>query len=455
MSKKVEDQKAKEQEYETVVEEEAYYELEDRPPTGETILLGFQHMLAMFVGIITPPLIIAGAAGLNAAESAFFVNMALIVSGVASYIQCRKFGPVGSGLLGVHGTSFTFVPMAISAVNTGGLALVLGMALAASPVEMVISRFIKQTKKLFPPVVTGVVVMLIGLGLMEVGITDFGGGVGAENFGSVQNLLLGTFVLVIIVIANRFGNGLIKVGAVAIGLVAGYIVSIPLGIVDFQPVADAGWFTVPVPFKFGMSFRISHLLPWIIAYIITSIESIGDLTAISEVSGEPVEGDLYRERISGGILADGVGSAIAAIFNTMPNTTFSQNVGVIQMTKVGSRVVGYAVAGILVILGLLPKIGALISVMPKPVLGGATIALFGMVATSGMKIIVRGGLTDRKIFILSIALSVGLGVTFRPDIVSKLPNILSTVLSSGITVGAISAILLNLLLPRKEKRIEC
>ena len=439
----------------TVVEEEAYYELEDSPPTGETILLGFQHMLAMFVGIITPPLIIAGAAGLNAAESAFFVNMALIVSGVASYIQCRKFGPVGSGLLGVHGTSFTFVPMAISAVNTGGLALVLGMALAASPVEMIISRFIKQTKKLFPPVVTGVVVMLIGLGLMEVGITDFGGGVGAENFGSVQNLSLGTFVLVIIVIANRFGKGLVKVGAVAIGLVAGYIVSIPLGIVDFQPVAEAGWFTVPVPFKFGMSFRISHLLPWIIAYIITSIESIGDLTAISEVSGEPVEGELYRERISGGILADGVGSAIAAIFNSMPNTTFSQNVGVIQMTKVGSRVVGYAVAGILVILGLLPKIGALISVMPKPVLGGATIALFGMVATSGMKIVVRGGLTDRKIFILSIALSVGLGVTFRPDIVAKLPNILSTVLSSGISVGAILAILLNLLLPRKEKPIEC
>ena len=439
----------------TVIQEEAYYELEDRPPTGETILLGFQHMLAMFVGIITPPLIIAGAAGLNAAESAFFVNMALIISGVASYIQCHKFGPVGSGLLGVHGTSFTFVPMAISAVNTGGLALVLGMALAASPVEMIISRFIKQTKKLFPPVVTGVVVMLIGLGLMEVGITDFGGGVGAENFGSIQNLSLGTFVLVIIVIANRFGKGLVKVGAVAIGLIAGYIVSIPLGIVDFQPVADAGWFTVPVPFKFGMSFRISHLLPWIIAYIITSIESIGDLTAISEVSGEPVEGEKYRERISGGILADGIGSAIAAIFNTMPNTTFSQNVGVIQMTKVGSRVVGYAVAAILVILGLLPKIGALISVMPKPVLGGATIALFGMVATSGMKIVVRGGLTDRKIFILSIALSVGLGVTFRPDIVAKLPNILSTVLSSGISVGAIIAILLNLLLPRKEKPIEC
>jgi len=436
-------------------ETEAYYKLEDRPPTGETILLGFQHMLAMFVGIITPPLIIAGAAGLNAAESAFFVNMALIISGVASYIQCHKFGPVGSGLLGVHGTSFTFVPMAISAVNSGGLALVLGMALAASPVEMIISRFIKQTKKFFPPVVTGVVVMLIGLGLMETGMTNFGGGVGAEDFGSVQNLLLGSFVLLIIVFANRFGKGLIKVGAVAIGLVVGYLVSIPLGMVDFQPVAEAGWFTVPIPFKFGMSFRWSHYLPWILAYVITSIESIGDLTAISEVSGEPVEGDLYRERISGGILADGIGSALAAVFNTMPNTTFSQNVGVIQMTKVGSRVVGYAVAGILVILGLLPKIGALISVMPNAVLGGATIALFGMVATSGMKIVVRGGLTDRKIFILSVALSIGLGVTFRPDIVAKLPDILSTILSSGITIGAVSAILLNLLLPRKEEPVEC
>jgi NCS2 family nucleobase:cation symporter-2/xanthine permease XanP len=444
-----------ENEEEQVVEDSVYCRLEDKPPTGETILLGVQHMLAMFVGIITPPLIIAGVAGLNAEQSAFFVSMALIVSGVTSYIQARKVGPIGSGLLAVHGTSFTFVPMAISAVNAGGLPLVLGMALAASPVEMIISRFIRQAKKLFPPVVTGIVVMLIGLGLMEIGMTNFGGGVGAQDFGSVQNLLLGTFVLVIIILANRFGKGLIKVGAIAIGLIAGYIVSIPLGIVDFQPVFDAGWFTVPVPFKFGMSFELSHYLPWIIAYIITAIESVGDLTAVAEVSGEPVEGELHRKRLSGGILADGVGSAIAAIFNSMPNTTFSQNVGVIQMTKVGSRVVGYAVAAILVILGLLPKIGALVSVMPNAVLGGATIALFGMVATSGMKIVTRGGLTDRKIFILSVALSVGLGVTFRPDIVAKLPNILSTVLSSGISVGAIIAILLNLLLPKKETPVKC
>ena len=438
---------------EVIVEEKPEFGLEDKPPLIETVLLGMQHMLAMFVGIITPPLIIAGVAGLNAAETGFFVSMALMVSGVTTYIQVSKWGPVGSGLLAVHGTSFTFVPMAIAAASQGGIPLVIGMGLITSPVEMILSRFIKQTRKLFPPVVTGTVVMLIGLGLMEVGITDFGGGAGAENYGAPQNLLLGLFVLTIIIIANRFGKGLVKVGAVAIGLLIGYFVSIPLGLVNLTEVAEAGWLTIPQPFKYGISFEWSLLAPWIMAYIITTVESIGDLTAVAEVSGEAVDNQQHIDRLSGGIMADGVGSALAAVFNSLPNSTFSQNIGVIQITKVGSKVVGIAVAAILFLLGLVPKIGALVSVMPSPVLGGATIALFGMVATSGMKIVTKGGLTDRKIFILSIALSFGLGVTFRPDVVAQLPDILSTVLSSGITVGAIIAIALNLILPKQEKAI--
>jgi NCS2 family nucleobase:cation symporter-2/xanthine permease XanP len=438
---------------EVVVEEKPTFGLEDRPPFAETMLLGLQHMLAMFVGIITPPLIIAGVAGLNAAETGFFVSMALMVSGVTTYIQVTKFGPVGSGLLAVHGTSFTFVPMAIAAASQGGLPLVIGMGLITSPVEMILSRFIRQTRNIFPPVVTGTVVMLIGLGLMEVGITDFGGGAGAENYGAPQNLLLGIFVLTIIIIANRFGKGLVKVGAVAIGLIIGYFVSIPLGLVDLTEVAEAGWLTIPQPFKYGISFEWGLLAPWIMAYIITTVESIGDLTAVAEVSGEAVDNQQHIDRLSGGIMADGVGSALAAVFNSLPNSTFSQNIGVIQITKVGSKVVGLAVAAILFLLGLVPKIGALVSVMPSPVLGGATIALFGMVATSGMKIVTKGGLTDRKIFILSIALSFGLGVTFRPDVVAQLPEILSTVLSSGITVGALIAIALNLILPKEEKTI--
>lgn len=432
-----------------------YYSLEEKPPLGETILLGFQHMLAMFVGIITPPLIIAGACGLDASQTSFFVSMALIVSGVTTFIQCRKFGPVGSGLLGVQGTSFNFVPMAVAAANAGGIPLVLGMALVTSPVEMLLSRFLKKARKYFPPLVSGAVVMLIGLSLIEVGLTDLAGGNGASNFGSPQNLILGAFVLIIIIIANRFGKGLVKAGAIAIGLIVGYIVSIFLGLVDFQAVADAGWFTVPIPFKFGMSFSWAHLLPWILAYIITAVETVGDLTAIAENSGEPIEGDLHSERLSGGMLADAIGSALAAVFNSMPNSTFSQNTGVIQMTKIGSRIVGYVVAVILVILGLLPKIGAIITVMPSPVLGGATIALFGMVATSGMKIAIKGGLNDRKVFILSISLALGLGVIMKPSAVAKLPEWLSTLLSSGVLVGAVIAFVLNLVLPKEEGETYC
>lgn len=446
-------QKSSEQQEEIFVEEDPFYSLDEKPPLIEILLLGLQHMLAMFVGIITPPLIIAGVAGLNAAETGFFVSMALIVSGVTTYVQVTKIGPVGSGLLAVHGTSFTFVPMAIAAANEGGIPLVLGMTLAAAPVEIILSRFIRQTRKLFPPIVTGSVVMLIGFSLMEVGITDFGGGAGAENFGAPQNLILGLFVLAIIIIANRFGKGLVKVGAIAIGLITGYLVSIPLGLVNLTEVAEAGWVTIPQPFKYGLSFDIAHLLPWILAYLITTVESVGDLTAVAEVSGEDVSSEQHIDRLGGGILADGLGSALAGVLNSMPNSTFSQNTGVIQITKVGSRVVGIAVAGILFLLGLIPKIGALVSVMPNPVLGGATIALFGMVATSGMKIVAKGGLTDRKIFIISIALSVGIGITFRPDIVQQLPDWLATLLSSGVAVGAVIAIILNILLPEQENKI--
>jgi NCS2 family nucleobase:cation symporter-2/xanthine permease XanP len=377
--------------------------------------------------------------------------MALIISGVTTFFQVKQLGPFGSGLLAVQGTSFTFVPMAIVAANVGGLPLVLGMALITSPVEMILSRFLAQTRKIFPPVVSGTVVMLIGLGLIETAITDIGGGVGAIDFGNVQNLAIALFVLIIIVIANIYGKGIIKAGAVAIGLVAGYLVAIPLGMVDFAPIVEAGWVTVPIPFKYGLSFNWALIIPWILAYIITTIETVGDLTAIAEVSGEPIEGKIHDERLKRGVLLDGVGSALAAVFNTLPNTTFSQNTGVIQFSKISSRVVGYGVAIVLILLGVFPKIGALVSVMPKPVLGGATIALFGMVAMAGMKIATKGGLSDKKMFILAFSLALGLGVTFRPDIVNQLPEWMAVVFSSNITVGFLTAFILNLLIPEPKK----
>ncbi|POZ88072.1 MULTISPECIES: uracil-xanthine permease family protein [Petrotoga] len=430
---------------------EFLYKLEDKPPFYETVVLSIQHVLAMFVGIITPPLIIAGVADLNPLETGYFVSMALIISGVTTFFQVKQLGPFGSGLLAVQGTSFTFVPMAIVAANVGGLPLVLGMALITSPVEMILSRFLTQTRKIFPPVVSGTVVMLIGLGLIRVAITDIGGGAGATNFGSAQNLSMALFVLLVIVIANVYGKGIIKVGAIAIGLVVGYLVAIPLGMVNFAPIVEAGWVTVPIPLKYGLSFNWALIIPWILAYIITTIETVGDLTAIAEVSCEPIEGEVHDKRLKRGVLLDGVGSALAAIFNTLPNTTFSQNTGVIQFSKIASRVVGYGVALVLILLGIFPKIGALVSVMPKPVLGGATIALFGMVAMAGMRIAVKDGLNDKKMFILAFSLALGLGVTFRPDIVNQLPEWMSVIFSSNITVGFLTAFILNLIIPEPKK----
>jgi len=430
---------------------EFLYKLEDKPPFYETVVLSIQHVLAMFVGIITPPLIIAGVAGLNPLETGYFVSMALIISGVTTFFQVKQLGPFGSGLLAVQGTSFTFVPMAIVAANVGGLPLVLGMALITSPVEMILSRFLTQTRKIFPPVVSGTVVMLIGLGLIRVAITDIGGGAGATNFGSAQNLSMALFVLLVIVIANVYGKGIIKVGAIAIGLVVGYLVAIPLGMVNFAPIVEAGWITVPIPLKYGLSFNWALIIPWILAYIITTIETVGDLTAIAEVSCEPIEGEVHDKRLKRGVLLDGVGSALAAIFSTLPNTTFSQNTGVIQFSKIASRVVGYGVALVLILLGIFPKIGALVSVMPKPVLGGATIALFGMVAMAGMRIAVKDGLNDKKMFILAFSLALGLGVTFRPDIVNQLPEWMSVIFSSNITVGFLTAFILNLIIPEPKK----
>jgi NCS2 family nucleobase:cation symporter-2/xanthine permease XanP len=432
-------------------ETEVLYKLEDKLPFYETVVLSIQHMLAMFVSIVTPPLIIAGAAGLDPLETGYFVSMALIISGITTFIQVKQIGPLGSGLLVVEGTSFTFVPMAIVAANVGGLPLVLGMALVTSPVEMILSRFLAQTRKIFPPLVSGTVVMLIGFGLIEAAITDIGGGAGASDFGNIQNLSIALFVLIIIIIANVYGKGIIKAAAVAIGLMAGYLVAIPLGMVDFTPIVEAGWITVPVPFKYGLSFNWKLIIPWILAYIITTIETIGDQTAIAEVSGEPIEGEVHEERLKRGVLWDGVGSALAAVFNTLPNTSFSQNTGVIQLSKIASRVVGYGVAIILILLGIFPKIGALVSVMPAPVLGGATIALFGMVAMAGMKIAVKGGIDDRKMFILALSLALGLGVSYRPDIVNRLPEWLAVIFSSNITVGALTAFILNLIMPEQKK----
>jgi xanthine permease XanP len=440
--------------------------LEDSPPAIQAFLAALQHMMAIFVGIITPPLVIGGALGLPPELRAYIINMALFVSGLATFIQVKKIGPIGSGLLSIQGTSFAFVGLAIgiglSVKAAGGspeqaLGAIFGVALIASPVEMIFSRFIPFLKKIITPLVSGIVVTLIGMSLIRVGITDIGGGQWLldnkpELFASSQNLILAAIVLIVIVLFNRSRNKWLRMGAIVIGLLVGYLVAAILGVVDFGRISSLSFVNTPIPFRFGFTISWGHVIPMALLYLITTVESIGDLTATSMISGEPIEGDKYIKRISGGILADGINSALAAVFNSFPNTTFSQNNGVIQMTGVASRKVGYWIAGLLVLFGLFPIVGGLFSIIPNSVLGGATIIMFGTVAASGIRIIATSIVDRRGVIIMAISFGLGIGVAFRPELLSNAPSIVQQIFGSAITTGGLAAILLNAVLPRSLRR---
>ncbi len=307
--------------------------------------------------------------------------MSLFVSGVATFIQVKKIGPVGSGLLSVQGTSFAFIGPIIAAgvavTGAGGtpqaaLGTIFGLCFVGSFIEMFLSRFIRFASRIVTPLVTGIVVTLIGLTLVNVGLTSMAGGFAAkanETFGNPTNLLLSGLVLGMIIVLNSVRNTFLRMSSVAIGLLVGYIVAIPMGLVNFSNLAGLPAFTVPIPFKYGFGFNLAAFIPFAFLYLVTTIESTGDLTATSLLTGQPITGKKYFDRIQGGILGDGVNSAIAAVFNTFPNTTFSQNNGVIQLTGIGSRYVGLFISGVFLLLGLVPIIAGIFQTIPQPVLG--------------------------------------------------------------------------------------
>lgn len=444
------------------IESDLIYGLEARPPFVESIFVALQHVFACFVGIITPGLIICGALEVPPADTTFILSMSLVVSGIATFIQAKRFGPVGSGLLSVQGTSFAFLGPIIAAglavKGAGGtvedaLGLIFGLCFFGAFVEIIISRFLHLANKVITPLVTGVVVTLIGLTLINVGITSIGGGVPAQNnetFGSPVYLGIAFLVLAVIVALNSTTNNFLRMSSIVIGLIVGYVVSIPFGLVDFSNLATLPPFALPIPFRYGLGFDFGAFIPFAFLYLITAIESIGDLTATSAISGEPIEGPKYFRRIKGGVLGDGINSIIAACLNTFPNTTFSQNNGVIQLTGVGSRYVGYFISVIFVILGLFPIVAGVFQALPQPVLGGATIVMFGTVAVAGIKILSCVNLTKRNSIILAVSLGLGLGVTFVPEILDNMPALVKSLFASGISTGGITALLLNIILPGRE-----
>ncbi|WP_242678567.1 nucleobase:cation symporter-2 family protein [Psychrobacter pygoscelis] len=438
------------------MQSELLYGLHDRPNFMKALLGAVQHVLASFVGVITPSLIIGGVLGLGE-EIPYLISMSLMVSGVATLIQTRRVGPIGSGLMALQGTSFGFLSAVLAAgmvvkAKGGGpeeiLSVIFGVTFLGAFIEIFLSRFITKLKSLMNPIVTGCVIVTIGLSLTKVGLTDLAGGVKADDFGSLENLMLGGGVLVIVVAISIINNKVIRSSAIFIGLMLGLIASIFMGKIDFSQVSQASLFTLPIPFKYGFSFDLQAFIPIAFMYVITSIETSGDLTATSMISHEPIQGPLYEKRIKGGVLGDGVNSMIAGIFNTFPVTTYSQNNGVIQMTGIASRYVGFYVAGLLFLMGMFPIIGAIFTQLPKPVVGGVTLLMFATVATAGIRILSTVNFTHRNILIIATSLGLSMGIAFVPDVLAQTPKLIQNIFGSAVTMAGIVAILLDTVLPK-------
>lgn len=440
-----------------VKETDLIYGIDDRPPLKEALFAALQHLLAIFVAIITPPLIIAGALKLDLETTGFLVSMALFASGVSTFVQCKRIGPVGAGLLCIQGTSFSFIGPIISAGLAGGLPLIFGVCMAAAPVEMIISRTFKYLRAVITPLVSGVVVLLIGLSLIKVGVVSCGGGFAAMDngtFGSLKNLGVAATVLLSVLFFNRCKNKYLRMSSIVLGLCIGYGLSFALGMVDMSAATsqNLAGFNIPVPFKYGLDFNISSFIAIGLVYLITAIEATGDVTANSLISGKSIEGEAYLKRVSGGVLADGVNSFIAGIFNSFPNSIFAQNNGIIQLTGVASRYVGYYIAGMLILLGLFPIVGVVFSLMPDPVLGGATLLMFGTVAAAGIRIIAAQEINRKATLVLAVSLSLGLGVELMPDILKTAPEAIKGIFASGITTGGLTAIIANIFIRVKEDK---
>lgn len=441
---------------------ELIYQLDDTPAFAPAVFAALQHVLASFVAIITPTLIVGSALGLGA-HVPYLVSMALFVSGLGTFVQAKRIGPLGSGLLCLQGTSFGFLSVILSAgfivKGRGGseeeiLSTIFGVCFCAAFVEIFFSQFIGKLRKVITPVVTGTIICLMGLSLIKVGMTDFAGGYGAEDLGALHHLGLGALVLLTIVLLNRSSSQMLRLSAVIIALSLGFAVAWFMGRVDFAQMAEVPLVSVPQPFKYGFSFDLVAFIPIAVIFLITPLETAGDLTANSIISKQPVKGPLYLKRIRAGVLADGCNSAMAAMFNSLPMTTFSQNNGVIQLTGVASRHVALYIAAILVLLGLFPVVGAVLQLMPKPVLGGATLIMFGTVAVAGIKILTEAGLHRRNMLIVSISLGLGLGVAAVPEALSQMPEMLRNIFGSPIAIGAFSAIALNIFLPDEPQVAE-
>ena len=446
----------------TITPSDLIYGLNDKPKPFVAFFAALQHLLAILVPIVTPGFLICKALGVSEADTNLILAMSLVISGIATFLQCKKVGPFGAGLLIVQGTSFNFIGPIIaigSAMVAAGtpveqvMASIFGVVIAGSFIEMGVSRVLPWVKKLITPLVTGVVVLLIGLTLIKEGLVSMGGGYYAmqtKTFANADNLILSGTVLLLIILLNRVKITWIKSASILIALVVGYALAGFMGLLNFSALHNAPVFQIPKPMHFGLSFSWSLFIPMIFIYLVTSLEAIGDVTATSKISKQAVEGPEWMVRVKGGVLVNGANSFLAGLFNTFPSSVFAQNNGVIQLTGIASRYVGLWIAALLVLLGLFPVVPAVIQAVPEAVLGGAVIVMFGSVAASGINILSGTTLDRRALLIIAVALGLGLGIAQVPQYLEHMPELIRNIFSSGVATGGIAALLLNWLLPEQK-----
>ena len=453
------------------------FQMDGKMPLSQAIPLGLQHVLAMFVGNLTPLLIITGACGIAGGDFAdlqlALLQNAMLLAGIVTLVQLFGIGPVGGRVPVIMGTSSGFIGVFNSvAASMGGGVLAYGAIMGASIIgglfEAVLGFFLKPLRKFFPSVVTGTVVMTIGLSLISVGINSFGGGNKAADFGSMENLLLALFVLAMTLFFKHGTRGFLSSSSILLGIICGYIAALVMGFVlpttgiteegveftkawvlNWDKVANAAWIEIPKIMPVKPVFDMRAIVPVMIMFIVTAVETVGDISGV-------MEGGLGREatdkELSGGVICDGIGSSFAALFGVLPNTSFSQNVGLVAMTKVVNRFALATGAVFLVLCGLCPKLGALVSIMPQAVLGGAAVMMFSSIVFSGIQLITKTPLTARNLSIVSVALGVGYGMGANIGILAHTPQFVQLIFGgSGIVPAAVVAIILNIVLPKEQE----
>jgi NCS2 family nucleobase:cation symporter-2 len=430
------------------------YQLDGIPPVSIALPLGLQHILAMFTSNLAPCLILSGIVGLGGQDRIIMVQCAMFISGVTTFFQLypvRLFGRnsslprIGAELPIVMGTSFAFVPTSITVAKAYGLPGVLGGALAGSIVEILMSFFIKPLKKYFPPLVIGAVSIAFGVSLLKAGANYFLGGVGKPDFGSAENILLGLAVFLTVLICQRFGKGMLKVSAILAGIIVGYVVAFFMGKLDLSLLSSASWFSIPLPFRFKYEFHLDAILMFASLYIVSGLETIGNTSGITVAV---FDRDATTKEMSGAVLADSIGSMIATVFNTLPNTAFGQNAGLVAMTKVINKFCIAMGAAVLVIAGFIPKIGAVFSLMPDSVLGGAVLSVFAMIIVNGIKLVAKSGFSQRNVTTLSTILAIGMGLAGAPEGVYKdMPVVVQYLFKDSVAATCIIGIIVNAIFP--------